>query len=100
MKRLKNIKDKSEDKLKAIEYQKEVQTKVISQNKIKPPLLKSIYSQEVKDGRIYNNEAKKMFNTLKDMGASETDYSKLVYRGQVIMSILTLLDLKYHLVFN
>ena len=100
MKRLKSIEDKIEDKLKAIEYQKEVQTKIISQNKIKPPLLKSIYSQEVKDGRIYNNEAKKIFNFLKDMEASETDYSKLVYKGQVIMSILTLLDMECHLVFN
>ena len=49
LKRLKNIEDKNEEQLKAIEDQKEVQTKIISKNKIKPPLLKSIYSQEVKD---------------------------------------------------
>ena len=45
LKRLKNIEDKNED-------QKGVQAKVISKSKIKSPLLKSIYSQEVKDERI------------------------------------------------
>ena len=45
LKRLKNIEDKNED-------QKGVQAKVISKSKVKSPLLKSIYSQEVKDERI------------------------------------------------
>ena len=45
MKILKNIEDKNED-------QKGVQAKVISKSKVKSPLLKSIYSQEVKDERI------------------------------------------------
>ena len=45
MKRLKNIEDKNED-------QKGVQAKIISKSKVKSPLLKSIYSQEVKDERI------------------------------------------------
>ena len=81
LKRLKNIEDKSKEQLKAIEDQKEVQAKVISRNKIKPSLLKSIYSQEVKYGRIDNDEAKKIFKTLKDMEGSKTDYSKLVYRS-------------------
>ena len=81
LKRLKNIEDKNEEQLKAIEDQKEVQTKIISKNKIKPPLLKSIYSQEVKDGRIDGYEAKKIFKTLEDMEGSKTDYSKLVYRA-------------------
>ena len=58
MKILKNIEDKSEEQLKAIEDQKKVQTKIISKNKIKPPLLKSIYNQEVEDRRIDKNEAK------------------------------------------
>ena len=79
LKRLKNIEDKNKEQLKAIEDQKEVQAKVISRNKIKPSLLKSIYSQEVKYGRIDNDEAKKIFKTLKDMEGSKTDYSKLVY---------------------
>ena len=48
MKRLKNIGDKNGEQLKAIEDQKESQTKIISKNKIKPTLLKSIYNQEVK----------------------------------------------------
>ena len=81
LKRLKNIEDKNKEQLKAIEDQKEVQAKVISRNKIKPSLLKSIYSQEAKYGRIDNDEAKKIFKTLKDMEGSKTDYSKLVYRS-------------------
>ena len=59
LKRKKKIEDKFEEQLKAIEDQKEIQTKIVSKNKIKSPLLKSIYSQEVKDQRIDNNEAKK-----------------------------------------
>ena len=59
LKRQKNIEDKIGKQLKAIEDQKELQTKFFSKNKIKPTLLKSIYSQEVKDGKIDNNEAKK-----------------------------------------
>ena len=58
LKRLKNIEDKNEEQLKAIEDQKEIQTKIISKNKIKPPLLKSICKQEVKNKRI-NNEFQK-----------------------------------------
>ena len=45
MKRLKNIENESEEQLKTIEDQKEVQTKIIRKNKVKLPLLKSIYSQ-------------------------------------------------------
>ena len=52
LKRLKHIKDKDEEQLKAIDYKREVQIKIIKKNRIKPPFLKSIYSQEVKDGRI------------------------------------------------
>ena len=40
--------------------QKEVQAKISSENNVKPPLLKSIYSQEVKTGRIDNNVLKKL----------------------------------------
>ena len=65
LKRLKNIEDKNEEQLKAIEDQKEVQTKIIHSNKIKPPLLKRIYNQEVKNGRIDNDEAKKYSKYLK-----------------------------------
>ena len=79
--RQKNIEDKIEKQLKAIENQKEVQIKLISKNKINPPLLKSIYSQEVKDGRIDNNETKKIFKILEYMEGSKIDYSKLVYRS-------------------
>ena len=43
-KRQKNIEDKIKEQLKAIEDQKEVQTKIISKNKIKPILLKSLYN--------------------------------------------------------
>ena len=59
-----------------------MQTKIISKNKIKPPLLNSIYSQGVKDGRIDNNEAKKKkIKTLEDMEGSKIDYSELVYKS-------------------
>ena len=61
--------------------QREVQTKISSENKVKPPLLKSIYSQEVKTGRIDNNVVKKKIKTYEDMDGSKTDYSKLVYRS-------------------
>ena len=81
MKRLKNIEDKNDEQLKAIEDQKEIQTKINSNNKIKPPLLKSIYNQEVKDGRINKDAAKKIFKTLEDMERSEINYSKLAYKS-------------------
>ena len=35
----------------------------------------------MKDGKIDNNEAKKISKTLEDMEGSKTDYSKLVYRS-------------------
>ena len=60
--------------------QKEVQIKISSKNKVKSPLLKSIYSQKVKNGRIDNNEIK-IITTYEDMGSCKTDYSKLVYRS-------------------
>ena len=82
LKTQKRIEDEIEKQLKVIEDQKEVQAKISSKNKIKPPLLKSIYSQEVKDGRIDNNEAKKISKILEDMEGSKTDYSKLVYRSE------------------
>ena len=111
LKRLKNIEDKSPEQLKTIKDEGEIQPKIISKNKIKPPPLKSIHgqvyivkppplksihsqvyivkppplksihSQEMKDGRIDNNEAEKIFKTLEDMEGSKTDYSKLVYRS-------------------
>ena len=61
--------------------QKEVQTKISSENKVKPPLLKSIYSQEVKIGRIDNNVVKNI-KTQEDIDGSKTDYSKFVYRSR------------------
>ena len=98
LKRLKDIEDKNKEQLKAIEDQKEVQAKVISRNKIKPSLLKSIYSQEVKYGRIDNDEAKKIFKTLKDMEVVKLTTLNW-FTGQMMMSILILLDLDYYLVF-
>ena len=98
LKRLKNIEDKNEEQVKAIEDQKEVQTKIISKNKIKPPLLKSIYSQEVKDGTIDNNEAKKYSKLLKTWRVVKLTTLNWC-TGQVIMSIFTILDLDSYLVF-
>ena len=79
-KRLKNFEEKSGKQLKAIEDQGK-KVNIISQYKIKPPLLKSIYSQDMKNGRIDNGEAKKVFKILEDMEGSEIDYSKLVYKS-------------------
>ena len=59
LKRLKNIEGNSEKQLKSIKDQGEIQTKIISKNKIKPPLLKSIYGQEVKGRKINSDGAKK-----------------------------------------
>ena len=81
MKRLKNVEDKNDEQLKAIGDQKEIQTKIISKNKVKPPLLKSVYNQQVKDGKINKDAAKKIFKTLADMERSEINYSKLVYKS-------------------
>ena len=81
MKRLKFIEEKNDEQLKAIEDQKEIQTNIIIKNKIKPPLLKSIYNQEVRDGRINKDAAKKIFKTLEDMERSEINYSKLAYKS-------------------
>ena len=78
LKRLKNIEDENKEQLKAIEDQKEIQTKLISRDRIKAPLLKNIYNQEVKDERIDNDEAKKIFKILEDMESSKIDYSKLI----------------------
>ena len=86
LKRLKNIENKNEEQLKAIEDQREVQTKIICTNKIKPPLLKSIYTQDVKNRRVDNDEAKRIFKILEYMEGKfymyyKTDCSKLVYRS-------------------
>ena len=80
LKRLKNIEEKSGKQLKAIEDLGE-KINILSRYKIKPSLLKSIYSKEVKNGRIDNDEAKKVFKILEDIEGSETDYSKLVYKS-------------------
>ena len=77
-KRLKNIEDENKEQLEEIEDQKEIQTKLISKDRIKAPLLKSIYNQEVKNERTDNDEAKKIFKTLEDMESSKIDYSKLI----------------------
>ena len=50
----------------------------------------------MKDGRIDNNEAKKIFKILGDMEGSKIDYSKLVYRSG---DNEYLLDLDHYLIF-
>ena len=98
MKRLKNIENKSEEQLKVIEGQKKFQTKIISKNKIKALLLKSIYSQDVKGGRIDGYETKKNSKLLKTWRLLKLTTQKWC-TGQVIMSILTFLGLDHYLVF-
>ena len=77
LKRLKNTEKKSGKQLKSIEGQGE-KINIPNRYKIELPLLKIIYSQEVKNGRIDNGEAKKVFKTLEDMEGRKIDYSKLV----------------------
>ena len=72
---LKNIEDKNEEQLNAIK-DKNNQIKIISKSKIKPPLLRSIYCQEVKDGIIDGDKAEKIFKTVKDLKRNKIDYSK------------------------
>ena len=79
LKRLKNLEDKNNEQVKTNEDEKEIQTKIISKNII-TPFLKSIYTQEVKYGRIKNNNSKKIFKTIEDIERSEIDYSKLLYK--------------------
>ena len=81
LKRLKNNEGKNEEQLKVIEDPNKVQARSLSKNKIMPPFLKSIYKQELKDGNINNDEAKKIFETLKDIEGSKIDYSKLAYKS-------------------
>ena len=80
MKILKNIEDKSEKQSKAIKDQKE-KVDMLSQYKIKAPLLKNIYSKEVRDRKVNDREAKRVFKILEDMAGSKIDYSNLVYRS-------------------
>ena len=73
MKRLKNIESKNEEQLKTIKDQEQIQATIISKNKIKPPFLRSIYNQEMKDGNINNDEAKKISKVLEDIEGSKID---------------------------
>ena len=74
-------------------------------NNIKPPFLKGIYSQEVKDENINNDKSKKNIEnkkiqkkTLEDMERSKNDYSKLVYKSGV-NQYFDFIDLDRYLVF-
>ena len=73
LKRLKNIESKNEEQLKTIKDQEQIQAIIISKNKIKPPFLRSIYNQEMKDGNINNDEAKKISKVLEDIEGSKID---------------------------
>ena len=74
-------------------------------NNIKPPFLKGIYSQEVKDENINNDKSKKNIEnkkiqkkTLEDMEGSKNDHSKLVYKSGV-NQYFDFIDLDRYLVF-
>ena len=64
LKEIRNLEDKNDEQLKAIEDEKEIQTKIISK----------------KYGRINNNNSKKIFKTVEGMERSETGHSKLLYK--------------------
>ena len=81
LKRLKNIESKNGEQLKANGGQAEKQIKVISQNKIKVPLLKSVYNRALQEGNIDSNEAITVFKALQDLEGKKTDYRKFVYKS-------------------
>ena len=54
---------------------------MLSQYKIKAAVLKNIYSKEVRDRRVNDREAKRVFKILEDMEGIKIDYSNLVYRS-------------------
>ena len=80
LKRLKNIESKNGEQLKANGGQAEKQIKVISQNKIKVPLLKSVYNRALQEGNIDSDETITVFKALQDLEGKKTDYRKLVYK--------------------
>ena len=61
-----------------IKNQRERQINILSQNKTKAPLLKSIYNQELQQGNIDKDKAIRIFKTLQNLEGKEIDYSKLV----------------------
>ena len=71
MKRFKNVEDKNEEQLKKIKNQGEKQIKIVNQNKIKAPLLKSIYNRELQKGNIDNDEAIRIFKNLENLEGKE-----------------------------
>ena len=81
MKRFKNVEDKNEEQLKKIKNQGEKQIKIVNQNKIKAPLLKSIYNRELRKGNIDNDEAIRIFKNLENLEGKEIGYNNLVYKS-------------------
>ena len=84
MKWLKTIKGKNEEQLKAIKVQGEKQLKILSEDKIKAPLLNSIYNKELNKRIIDIDDAIRIFKSLENLLlliTIEIDYTNLVHKS-------------------
>ena len=80
LKILKNIEDKNGEQLKAIKDQGDNQIKMVGQNKIRSPRLKSIYNKEVQKGSSGNDETRRIFKGPEDLEGKEIGENKMVYK--------------------
>ena len=67
MKRLRSIEGKNEEQLKALKDQRENKLKIFSQNKVKAPLLNSIYNKVLQKGNKDNDDVIRIFKTLENL---------------------------------
>ena len=67
MKRLRSIEGTNEKQLKALKDQRENKLKIFSQNKIKAPLLNSIYNKVLQKGNKDNDDVIRIFKTLENL---------------------------------
>ena len=67
MKRLRSIEGTNEKQLKALKDQRENKLKIFSQNKVKAPLLNSIYNKVLQKGNKDNDDVIRIFKTLENL---------------------------------
>ena len=67
MKRLRSIEGTNEEQLKALKDQRENKLKIFSQNKVKAPLLNSIYNKVLQKGNKDNDDVIRIFKTLENL---------------------------------
>ena len=73
LKRLKNIEDINKSQNKELKFYSDLM--------IKPPYLKSICNKEINYKYLDSKKSIKLFKTLEDLEANETDYKHLVYES-------------------